>query len=195
MPRRLRFTVALITSILAAFWLVSYAVAQEPAPSPDSTAETTTSEPAAPDPDVAAPPADAETAQEPADDDVELEEDEDALEQDEDAATDEPGDAAQADDEDRSCEDFATQKEAQEYFTDQGGDATHNIDNLDADGDGKACESLNAPAGGVDAGGGGTAPPPTADANSPLPFVFGGALVGLAIGAFLIIGRRRRATG
>jgi hypothetical protein len=38
---------------------------------------------------------------------------------------------------DRDCSDFSTQLEAQQYF-DENGD----VDNLDRDGDGVACESL-----------------------------------------------------
>lgn len=43
---------------------------------------------------------------------------------------------------DRDCPDFATQAEAQFYFDLKGGSPTNNVDRLDADGDGVACESL-----------------------------------------------------
>lgn len=201
MSRRARSTVTLIISVLAACALASFAVAQEPEASSDPAAASTTPEAAAQTEETPAPADQGEIAQEePAQGDVDLEEDEDALDQEDAAATDdetggdESGDSAQADDEDRSCEDFTSQEEAQEYFTDQGGDATHNVDNLDADGDGQACEALDAPAGGVDAGGGGTAPPPPTDGDGPLAFILGGAALGLALGAFSVAGRRRRST-
>lgn len=54
---------------------------------------------------------------------------------------------------DRDCSDFATQQEAQAFFNQAGPGDPHN---LDADGDGRACESL--PSGGG-AGGGGHPPP------------------------------------
>jgi hypothetical protein len=41
---------------------------------------------------------------------------------------------------DKDCPDFATQGDAQAYFVANGGSATNNIDNLDADHDGIACE-------------------------------------------------------
>jgi endonuclease YncB( thermonuclease family) len=55
---------------------------------------------------------------------------------------------------DRDCSDFSTQQEAQQFFENAGPGDPHN---LDADGDGKACEDL--PSGG---GGGGGAPKPQA---------------------------------
>lgn len=45
------------------------------------------------------------------------------------------------------CSDFATQQAAQKYFVSQGGSSKKNIDNLDADHDGKACESNSTNAG------------------------------------------------
>lgn len=77
--------------------------------------------------------------------------------------------AAQA--EDRNCPDFDFQEDAQEYFEENGGSAENNVDELDADGDGEACESLPSrddgdiadgddavpPRGGIDTGLGGTA--------------------------------------
>ncbi len=39
--------------------------------------------------------------------------------------------------------DFTTQNDAQAYFKAQGGSNTNNVDNLDEDGDGAACESLH----------------------------------------------------
>lgn len=43
---------------------------------------------------------------------------------------------------DRDCRDFATHQEAQAYFESRGGSARNNVDNLDADHDGIACELL-----------------------------------------------------
>lgn len=43
---------------------------------------------------------------------------------------------------DRNCPDFATQADAQAYFEAAGGSASNNVDRLDADHDGIACESL-----------------------------------------------------
>lgn len=100
------------------------------------------------------------------------------------------GEEAQTDAEaagDQDCSDFATQEEAQEYFDENGGDEENNVDNLDADGDGIPCESLGAPAGGVDTGGGGTAARPAA---RPLPLVLTGAALGSLFGLLTV--RRRR---
>lgn len=43
---------------------------------------------------------------------------------------------------DKDCSDFATQEEAQAYFKSKGGSPTNNVDKLDSDQDGIACESL-----------------------------------------------------
>lgn len=43
---------------------------------------------------------------------------------------------------DKDCKDFATHAEAQSYFISKGGSPTNNVDRLDADHDGIACESL-----------------------------------------------------
>jgi len=43
---------------------------------------------------------------------------------------------------DKDCSDFATHAEAQAYFVSKGGSPTNNVDRLDADHDGSACESL-----------------------------------------------------
>lgn len=43
---------------------------------------------------------------------------------------------------DRDCSDFATQQDAQAYFNQNGGSASNNVDGLDDDRDGIACESL-----------------------------------------------------
>jgi hypothetical protein len=52
---------------------------------------------------------------------------------------------------DKDCKDFDTHSEAQKYFEAHGGSATNNFDDLDADHDGIACESL--PRGGSASGG------------------------------------------
>lgn len=43
---------------------------------------------------------------------------------------------------DKDCSDFVTQNEAQAYFESKGGSPTNNVDRLDSDHDGTACESL-----------------------------------------------------
>lgn len=43
--------------------------------------------------------------------------------------------------EDRNCPDFSSQEEAQDYFDQAGGSETNNVDGLDQDGDGIACEN------------------------------------------------------
>src|SRR2546429_425980 len=41
-----------------------------------------------------------------------------------------------------TCADFATQQDAQAYFEAHGGSASNNVDNLDPNGNGIACEGL-----------------------------------------------------
>jgi hypothetical protein len=98
---------------------------------------------------------------------------------------------------DRDCSSFNSQEQAQKHFNNQGGSAENNVENLDADGDGVACESLSAgsaPTGGPDTGGGGTAPPPNGGSSAgPLPFVLAGAAFGLLV-ALLGPSLRRRVT-
>ena len=55
---------------------------------------------------------------------------------------------------DRDCSDFSTQAQAQDFFLSQGGPGS-DPHNLDADGDGRACESLPCPCAGAGGGGGG----------------------------------------
>lgn len=43
---------------------------------------------------------------------------------------------------DKDCSDFDTQQEAQQYFESQGGSGANDVDKLDGNGDGSACESL-----------------------------------------------------
>lgn len=43
---------------------------------------------------------------------------------------------------DKNCPDFSTWNEAQTYFEQKGGSPTNNVDDLDRDGDGLACEDL-----------------------------------------------------
>ena len=44
---------------------------------------------------------------------------------------------------DKDCEDFNSQAAAQAYFEAHGGSPSNNVDNLDADHDGQACEAFN----------------------------------------------------
>jgi hypothetical protein len=95
---------------------------------------------------------------------------------------------------DRDCVDFATQDEAQEFFDRHGGSSSNDVDNLDADGDGIACEGRapgDAPVGGIDTGAGGTAAAP--GGGSPLPVALGGAGIGLLV-VLLASSLRRRPT-
>jgi hypothetical protein len=85
---------------------------------------------------------------------------------------------------DRDCSDFSTQEAAQRFFDDHGGDKHHNVDDLDRDRDGVACEDLpseSAPVGGIDTGAGGTASADAAGSSGPLPFVLAGAGLGLLL--------------
>jgi Excalibur calcium-binding domain len=69
---------------------------------------------------------------------------------------------------DKDCPDFATQGDAQAYFLAHGGSATNNVDNLDADHDGIACEDN--PSGAVTPPPVVASPPPPVVANcGPLP--------------------------
>ncbi len=42
---------------------------------------------------------------------------------------------------DKDCSDFGSHQEAQDYFESQGGSQSNNVDRLDRDGDGLACEA------------------------------------------------------
>jgi LPXTG-motif cell wall-anchored protein len=98
---------------------------------------------------------------------------------------------------DKDCKDFSTQAAAQAFFEAHGGSPSNNVDNLDADHDGKACESL--PSGAIS---GATSPAPTGQATAEsLPRTgSSGMLAPLGL-AFVLIGglavlasrRRRRA--
>lgn len=96
---------------------------------------------------------------------------------------------------DRDCVDFATQEEAQRFFDRHGGSRNNNVDGLDRNRNGVACESLpsesGAPVGGIDTGGGGTAT--ASGGGSPLPFALGGAGLGLLV-VLLASSLRRRPT-
>jgi hypothetical protein len=65
---------------------------------------------------------------------------------------------------DMNCSDFDNQAQAQNYFENNGGSPSNNVDGLDADGDGTVCESNPCPCsdydGGSGGGGGGTQPKP-----------------------------------
>jgi Excalibur calcium-binding domain/LPXTG cell wall anchor motif len=71
-----------------------------------------------------------------------------------------PAALAQAD---KDCADFSSQAEAQAYFEANGGSPTNNVDNLDADHDGQACEAF-------DYGDGGAGGDGTGGNDSDLPF-------------------------
>lgn len=43
---------------------------------------------------------------------------------------------------DKDCADFSTHSQAQAYFEAKGGSSSNNVDKLDRDGDGIACETL-----------------------------------------------------
>lgn len=62
--------------------------------------------------------------------------------------------AALAQGADKDCADFSSQAEAQAYFEAHGGSPTNNVDNLDADHDGQACEAFDYGGGGGTGGGG-----------------------------------------
>ncbi|MDN4593831.1 excalibur calcium-binding domain-containing protein [Polycladomyces subterraneus] len=55
---------------------------------------------------------------------------------------------------DKDCKDFKTQEEAQQYFESHGGSKTKNVDGLDRDHDGIACENLPKGSSGVGDGSG-----------------------------------------
>jgi hypothetical protein len=74
--------------------------------------------------------------------------------------------AALAQDRDKDCADFSSQAEAQTYFEANGGSPTNNVDNLDADHDGQACEDFDYGA----TGGGGTGGGGTGGDDGELPF-------------------------
>ena len=98
--------------------------------------------------------------------------------------------AALAQDGDKDCADFASQAEAQAYFEANGGSPTNNVDNLDADHDGQACEDFDygggtgGGTGGEDNGGvdnGGGALPFTGPNDTLLPAGTALLVAGLAL--------------
>jgi hypothetical protein len=78
-----------------------------------------------------------------------------------------PAALAQAD---KDCADFSSQAEAQAYFEANGGSPTNNVDNLDADHDGQACEAFDYGGGGGGTGGGATGGGGTGGNDGKLPF-------------------------
>jgi LPXTG-motif cell wall-anchored protein len=54
----------------------------------------------------------------------------------------------------KNCSDFKTQEEAQQYFESHGGSKSNNVDGLDRDHDGIACENLPKGSSGVGGGSG-----------------------------------------
>jgi hypothetical protein len=93
-----------------------------------------------------------------------------------------PAALAQAD---KDCADFSSQAEAQAYFDANGDSPTNNVDNLDADHDGQACEAFDYGGGGGGTGGGGTGGddnlPFTGPNDSLLPTGTALLLAGLAL--------------
>ncbi len=61
---------------------------------------------------------------------------------------------------DRDCPDFPNQAAAQAFFVEHGGSSANNFDDLDADHDGIACESLPCPCSSAHGGSGSGTPPP-----------------------------------
>jgi opacity protein-like surface antigen len=90
-----------------------------------------------------------------------------------------------AQDGDKDCPDFASHEEAQAYFEANGGSPTNNVDRLDADGDGLACEDHDygdgGGTGGDDGAGGGED-----SGNGELPFTGPGDAT-LPAGAALLV--------
>jgi Excalibur calcium-binding domain len=91
-----------------------------------------------------------------------------------------PAALAQAD---KDCADFSSQAEAQAYFEANGGSPTNNVDNLDADHDGQACEDFDYGGDGTGGGTGGDdgALPFTGPGSSLLPAGTALLLTGLAL--------------
>lgn len=52
-----------------------------------------------------------------------------------------PSTSTTVDNIDKDCADFGSHQEAQDYFESQGGSPSNNVDRLDRDGDGLACEA------------------------------------------------------
>jgi hypothetical protein len=71
------------------------------------------------------------------------------------------GAASPAQAKDMNCDDFNTQSAAQQYFNNNGGSPSNNVDGLDSDGDGVVCETNPCPCttGGGGGGGGGDSTP------------------------------------
>ncbi len=103
----------------------------------------------------------------------------------------------------RDCDHFSTQRQAQRYFERHGGSPSNNVDRLDADGDGRACESLpgggsnRRPSGENEPSGGDQDLPDTATRSTPRTahdsvLIFLVVLAGAA-GGTLVIRRRRLA--
>lgn len=78
--------------------------------------------------------------------------------------------AALAQDADKDCADFGSQAEAQAYFEANGGSPTNNVDNLDADHDGQACEAFDYGGGGGGDDDGSTGGGGNGGGNGDLPF-------------------------
>src|SRR5437773_670924 len=70
---------------------------------------------------------------------------------------------------DTNCSDFSTQAHAQQYFNSHGGSPSNNVDGLDRDHDGIACESNPCPCS-TGRGGGGSNPSPSPAPRQPSLF-------------------------
>ncbi|MEJ2862560.1 excalibur calcium-binding domain-containing protein [Actinomycetospora flava] len=76
---------------------------------------------------------------------------------------------------DKNCDDFTSQAGAQAYFTANGGSATNNVNNLDADHDGMACDTYPyAPSGSATGSPRPSAPIHTVPQPTPVPSTSGG---------------------
>lgn len=100
---------------------------------------------------------------------------------------------------DKDCKDFSSQNAAQAFFTSHGGSSTNNVDGLDHDHDGQACETF--PYKEVSTGGQATQTTTATQQGNSLPMTgshtepiaIGGSLVLLLGVAMVLIGRRRTA--
>ena len=101
-------------------------------------------------------------------------------------------DTLAADDAEKNCATFATQAEAQAWFTAHGGSKANNVDALDADHDGIACEHLGSASGSATGSAAGSAD------DGGIPWarivlgVLGVAVIGGIVGALVTIARKRQ---
>lgn len=105
---------------------------------------------------------------------------------------------------DHNCDDFNSQADAQAYFRSQGGSPSNNVDDLDRDNDGVACEDHTTYPNGArdETPAAGTAPAPAAPAapapvantamEQPLPLFVPVAVLGVLLGSTLVLRRVTR---